>query len=140
MVSSSSHIFQRPYLCCASQMHQSLKIFFIPKFLAPFSAISQNSQIYSKTKEKQSHSINQLHEMSNNTLIFCTYLILESVLTSVNMKERLVIILLYNKIQMTNTLKYNKNQRANLGIQVKIWLHQYDSTSTSPSAPFLFQL
>ena len=51
MVSSSSHIFQRPYLCCTSQMHQSLKIFFIPKFLAPFSAISQNSQIYSKTKE-----------------------------------------------------------------------------------------
>ena len=51
MVSSSSHIFQRLYLCCASQMHQSLKIFFIPKFLAPFS-ISQNSQIYSKTKEK----------------------------------------------------------------------------------------
>ena len=47
--------------------------------------------------------------MSNNTLIFCTYLILESVLTSVNMKERLVNILLYNKIQMTNTLKYNKN-------------------------------
>ena len=47
--------------------------------------------------------------MSNNTLIFCIYLILESVLTSVNVKERLVTILLYNKIQMTNTLKYNKN-------------------------------
>lgn len=80
--------------------------------------------------------------MSDNPLISYTYLILETLLPLVNMNLRLVTILLYNKVncQIYWSIVKTGGQSGCLPRQVQSWLHQYDSISTSPPAPSLFQL